>query len=111
LDSTEEEQEGERLEARVRRALTDPSSVERFGGLSLGESSHLVDVVRLQGPEPGRQGQAYLLAERGRLTLPVWVDHVGSAGTRYVTGDLVEGPLVEPDRSLLSRIEPKESRR
>ena len=37
-------------------------------------------------------------AERGRLTLPVWVDHVGSAGTRYVTGDLDESPAARARR-------------
>jgi CRISPR-associated protein Cas5t len=49
-----------------------------------------------------------LLAERGRLTLPVWVDHVGSVGTRYVTGNLVpDWPFDQiPDRTQMPRIEP-----
>src|SRR5437763_4833672 len=46
LDSSEEVAGAERLEARVARALDQPSSIERFGGLSLGESTHLVDEVR-----------------------------------------------------------------
>ena len=41
------------------------------------------------------------------MTLPVWVDHVGSAGTNYVTGDLVAGPVIELDR--LPKIESKGS--
>jgi CRISPR-associated protein Cas5t len=86
------------LEHRVRDSLANPAGVHRFGGLSLGESTHLVDEVnlldtylhskRFQRRQLQPLGQAFLLAERGRLTLPVWVDHVGSAGTRYVTGDL-----------------------
>ena len=98
LDSAEETSDI-RLEARVRKALADPGSVSRFGGLSLGESTHLVDEVspvetvelRLRS----RSGRAFLKAERGRLTLPVWVDHVGSSGTRYETGNLVESPVME----------------
>jgi CRISPR-associated protein Cas5t len=50
-----------------------------------------------------------LEAPRGRLTLPVLVDHVGSAATRYVTGDLVEVPLEPPTRERMPRIQPKES--
>jgi CRISPR-associated protein Cas5t len=118
LDSTQEREGASTLEARVGRALDDPKSVARFGGLSLGESTHLVDEVqrlerylggkayaRRQSPVKGR---AFLLAERGRLTLPVWVDHVGSAGTRYVTGNLVPDWPIEksPERDAMPRIEP-----
>lgn len=99
-----------RLEDRVRKALADPTSVQRFGGLALGESTHLVDEVfdfdRVASRHVGRTGQFFLLAARGRLTLPVWVDHVGSAGTRYVTGDLISQPLTSPSPDLLPRIEP-----
>jgi CRISPR-associated protein Cas5t len=100
LDSAAEQDHGPTLEERAGAALANPGSVTRFGGLSLGESTHLVDEV---GPleaylrsrhcrqrEPMPRGRAFLLADKGRLTLPVWVDHVGSAGTRYVTGDLCE---------------------
>lgn len=96
LDSAGEAGPAPALEDRVRAALTDPAGVTRWGGLSLGESTHLVDEVCLwdrvkDRPEHrDRRGRAFLTADRGRLTLPVWVDHVGSAGTRYATGDLVE---------------------
>src|SRR5262245_28561503 len=40
-DSAEESEAG--LESRVQKALAKPTSVSRFGGLSLGESTHLVD--------------------------------------------------------------------
>jgi CRISPR-associated protein Cas5t len=71
LDSSGEGAGGEALESRVTRALAAPATVERFGGLSLGESTHLVDSVKAFAPDPGRSGRAFLLAERGRLTLPV----------------------------------------
>src|SRR5437588_6548699 len=41
LDSSNESDGG--LEARVRQALTKPQTISRFGGLCLGESTHLVD--------------------------------------------------------------------
>ncbi len=106
LDSTDELESN--LEDRVLKALDRPASICRFGGLSLGESTHLVDEVlpiqRLASRLDQRHGQAYLLAERGRLTLPVWVDHVGSRGTRYVTGNLEEGPLLPPPRERMPQI-------
>jgi CRISPR-associated protein Cas5t len=108
LDSGQERWPGERLEARVERALTNPASISRFGGLCLGESTHLVDSVRRFVPDERRLGRAFFLADRGRLTLPVWVDHVGSAGTRQVTGDLVETPLTPPPVEHMPRIEPPE---
>lgn len=108
IDSHEEAGD-ERLEDRVRTCLANPASISRFGGLALGESTHLVDEVSLlENAAPrlvSRAGRAFLLAERGRLTLPVWVDHVGSAGTRYVTGDLeAVAPLAIPDQDRMPRI-------
>jgi CRISPR-associated protein Cas5t len=106
LDSDDETGGGEGLEVRVRRALDVPASVDRFGGLCLGESTHLVDRVDPFVPDPTRLGFAFLQADRGSLTLPVWVDHVGSAGTRHVTGNLVERPLTEPPREQMALIRP-----
>jgi CRISPR-associated protein Cas5t len=109
VDSSEEDGQ---LENRIQRALAEPATVVRFGGLSLGESTHLVDEVsRFERAQPrlaGRTGRAFLLAPKGRLTLPVWVDHVGSAGTRYVTGDLVSDWPVSraPEVQRMPRIEP-----
>jgi CRISPR-associated protein Cas5t len=120
LDSSGEREQGSSLERRVRDALANPAGVTRFGGLSLGESTHLVDEVtslerylqtqRFQRQQPGPLGQAFLLAERGRLTLPVWVDHIGSAGTRHVTGDLQRDWPIDrvPDISAMPSIEPPE---
>ena len=40
------------------------------------------------------------------MTLPVWVDHVGSAGTRYVVGDLADTHLKPPSLERMPVIEP-----
>ena len=113
LDSTEEENGEPRLEQRVEQALANPASVTRYGGLCLGESTHLVDEVRrfpMPGRQPldeGRRGRAFVVEPGGRLALPVWVDHVGSAGTRHVTGNLVECEAHSPPRvEQMPKIEP-----
>jgi CRISPR-associated protein Cas5t len=115
LDSAEEMTSDDRLEDRVRVAL-DPnqrSSVSRFGGLSLGESAHMVDSVSMLDDVRRQSLSQHLLRTfelhpQGALTLPVWVDHVGSRGTRYATGSLMERrwpevpateriPMIRPD--------------
>lgn len=115
LDSTDEaHNSGASLESRVREALTAPINVARFGGLSLGESTHLVDEVclfeerlSLRLGTRTKSADIFLATARGRLILPVWVDHVGSAGTNYVTGDLLSRPLTPPDTNWMPQIEPK----
>jgi CRISPR-associated protein Cas5t len=97
------------LERRVFSVVVekDYESIRRFGGLSLGESTHLVnEVCRFAGDDAGT-GQAFLLNVCGRLTLPVWVDHVGSAGTNYATGDLKSCPLIAPPLEAMPLICPK----
>jgi CRISPR-associated protein Cas5t len=110
LDSSDETSDGPKLEERVRQAL-DPAqreSINRFGGLSLGESTHLVNSVSLmdQMRNPTETCRLYLLDSAGRLTLPVWVDHVGSAGTVYVVGNLQPSNLSAPAVSALPKILP-----
>lgn len=100
LDSAEETEAPPKLEERVGVAL-DPArrhTVSRFGGLSLGESTHLVDSVSPLAPMGHITGgcRLFLVAERGRVTLPVWVDHVGSAGTRHAVGDLIQRENLDP---------------
>lgn len=94
------------LEDRVRTALASPSTVTRFGGLSLGESTHLVDEVRLVRDGDNAEARTFLRRPQGRITLPVWVDHVGSADTRYETGDLVTGLLAPPTAAEMPTIQP-----
>jgi CRISPR-associated protein Cas5t len=97
------------LESRVVTALSHPSGISRFGGLSLGESSHLVDEVCLLSGDSvwlGQSVEQFVASDRGRLTLPVWVDHVGSAGTRYVTGSLQSSVVNPPPRETMAVISP-----
>ena len=94
IDSSDEGDMKESLESRLKTALSpsERGSIERFGGLSLGESTHLVDEVslieRIDVDANSDNVRLFVVRDRGRYTLPVWVDHVGSAGTRYATGDL-----------------------
>jgi CRISPR-associated protein Cas5t len=71
------EHAGTSLASRVQEALQLPSSVSRFGGLSLGESTHLVDEITMLNVE-ALKGQLLKAEDEGDLSLPIWPDHVGS---------------------------------
>jgi CRISPR-associated protein Cas5t len=76
------------LAERVNHALDNPAKISRFGGLSLGESTHLVnDISRLDSSDCG--AQLLLADEDGDQSLPVWPDHVGSK-TRWAQYRLVD---------------------
>lgn len=100
LDSSDEIQSSTKLESRVESALVNPHVVQRFGGLSLGESTHLInDVWRLPNERLSSVVQIFIDDSSGDITLPVFVDHVGSSGTTYVVGRLVDRT------SVLTRLE------
>jgi CRISPR-associated protein Cas5t len=65
------------LTKRIQNSLDDPSTVNRFSGLCLGESTHLVDDVKLLRDLPGGFCQFLLNDDDGDLSLPIWADHVG----------------------------------
>jgi CRISPR-associated protein Cas5t len=116
LDSTDEVAANHHtLEKRVRDAFERPESVERFGGLSLGESTHLINEVSiLDAPERfpvwDSPVDTFVQHKRGRMTLPVWVDHVGSAGTRYATGNLESAQILQvPELATMPQISPESS--
>jgi CRISPR-associated protein Cas5t len=72
------------LPERVQKALENPATINRFGGLCLGESRDLVNSVTLLCEQDKQQKLSWLIQdEDGLLTLPYWVDHVGSQGTRW----------------------------
>ncbi|MBE9125497.1 MULTISPECIES: type I-MYXAN CRISPR-associated protein Cas5/Cmx5/DevS [unclassified Coleofasciculus] len=79
-----------RLSERLRDAIANPETVNRFGGLSLGESRDLINAINLL-PENyhGESLQWLVQQEDGLLTLPSWVDHVGSQGTRWARFQLL----------------------
>jgi CRISPR-associated protein Cas5t len=86
------------LSERVAAALAQPSGINRFGGLSLGESTHLIDELRMLSPADHGDGRMLLGDVEGDLALPVWPDHVGAAGTRWGQYRLVPAAVgAEPD--------------
>jgi CRISPR-associated protein Cas5t len=111
VDSAEESGRDESLEERVRMAL-DPkrrAQVNRFGGWSLGESTHLIDEVlpidrAAEWTDTPDDATAFLVEPTGNLSLPVWVDHVGSAGTQNALGRLTRCGLSPPPNDRLPQI-------
>ncbi len=69
------------LASRVEQAMQHPSTISRFGGLSLGESTHLVNDITILDQKVVR-GRQLMAEDEGDLSLPIWPDHVGS-GTRW----------------------------
>lgn len=109
LDSSAEQGGSPTLETRVCQALDIEvrGSITRYGGLGLGESTHLVDTVSLltdglrqhlveRFVTAGGAPRTYLRDETGLLGLPVWVDHVGSADTVYEVGSLTPSEKLDP---------------
>lgn len=76
----QEQGPGPCLSERVAAALADPGSVRRFGGLALGESTHLVDELRALCPGDLPGARPLVADPLGDLVLPVWPNHVGSRG-------------------------------
>lgn len=90
IDSLGEEVKPTLVE-RVYQARTNPAGVKRFGCLYLGESSDLVNLVKLASEKYLKQAKRWLVKDdRGNMTLPYWVDHVGSRGTRWLRYSLIE---------------------
>ena len=84
------------LSARVASTIANPGGTSRFGGLSLGESTHLVDEVRSYRASDGGRVRMLLRRAPGTLSLPVWVDHVGSSGTVWEQFVIEAVPLGNP---------------
>jgi CRISPR-associated protein Cas5t len=87
----EHECNGQPLIDRIRASLDQRGLVARFGGLSLGESTHLVDEVSLLNQQ-GASGKLLVAEDDGDLSLPIWPDHVGSV-TRWGQYRLKESNL------------------
>lgn len=70
------------LARRVRNAFENPAQINRFGGLCLGESTYLVDEIKLLetvNAAAFSNSQMLLAEDEGDLSLPIWADHVGAA--------------------------------
>lgn len=79
IDSDEETATFKLIE-RIGIALSTPSQITRFGGLSLGESWALVNGIR---PYKEADGVIRWLVKdkRGLISLPVWIDRKTTRGT------------------------------
>ncbi|HKM55538.1 MAG TPA: type I-MYXAN CRISPR-associated protein Cas5/Cmx5/DevS [Isosphaeraceae bacterium] len=82
LDSSLES-EKPTLEERAAEALDKPESIERSGVVCLGLSDDLVNRIARWNPSPGQPVDWVVVDSKGQSELPVWVDHVGSAATRW----------------------------
>ena len=90
VDSTQEKpdedgiskDDGRNLEQRIVEAIRFPASVDRYGVLCLGLSDDAVNDVSLRDSIDG-EWHLLLPSNTGTMELPVWVDHVGAANTRW----------------------------
>jgi len=73
------EKEESSLAHRVKESLENPSKVNRFGGLALGESTHLINEVSFLEKMEMNSCQILLNSDDGDLSLPIWADHVSSS--------------------------------
>jgi CRISPR-associated protein Cas5t len=76
-------EEAPSLAERLDQVMEKPARASRFGALSLGESTHLVDDLRRLREEDGAGGRLLVQADDGDLSLPVWADHVSSTRTSW----------------------------
>lgn len=95
---------------RIQSAYQDPSLVSRYGGLSCGESHNLVDdlsvVSSTQIALEHKSNSLWVVSPDpdGEWSVPVWVDHIGSAATRWArvkfslgdVQDMLPGLVVRP---------------
>jgi CRISPR-associated protein Cas5t len=86
-----------RLENRLAIALDEPGQVNRTGILYLGLSDDIVNSVRRLASGWDYPDARWLITDSsGPFELPVWVDHVGSANTRWRRFSLVEASMTHP---------------
>lgn len=90
IDSSEETATITLIE-RIAIALSTPSQISRFGGLSLGESWSLVNGVRAYRESDG-EVRWLVKDNRGLIGLPIWIDRSTTQGTfqRFHLGEFSE---------------------
>lgn len=93
IDSSNELAQKDTLELRVENALNNPKDVQRRGVLCLGLSDDLVNSVSLCARFDGPWHRLFP-CDTGTMELPVWVDHVGAAHTRWQRFEFEESAAV-----------------
>ena len=78
IDSSEDTSN---LESKIIEALTSSEKIERFGGLSLGESRDLIDDIQII-KKPSESLQWLTHNKKGKIKLPITVDYFGSKNTK-----------------------------
>jgi CRISPR-associated protein Cas5t len=73
---------GQVLEERIVEAINSPENVSRYGVLCLGLSDDAVNSMNLCESVEGNWHHL-LPSNTGTTELPIWVDHVGAAKTRW----------------------------
>jgi CRISPR-associated protein Cas5t len=79
IDSSEEKATV-KLTERVEIALSTPSQITRFGGLSLGESWAMINGIRTYRETDGKI-RWLKKDDRGLISLPVWINRTTTQGT------------------------------
>jgi CRISPR-associated protein Cas5t len=85
-----------KLSERTAIALSSPSQILRFGGLSLGESWSMINGIRNYRETDG--AIRWLVKDtRGLISLPVWINRTTGQGTfqRFSLGEFDSNCLVE----------------
>ena len=73
-----------------------PNVVDRYGALSFGESTFLVDEIAVCDSSPCT-GTSLCPDETGSLTLPIWVDYKDPFKTRLRRFSVVKRVFTESD--------------
>jgi CRISPR-associated protein Cas5t len=93
-----EERDKPSLGDRLIQAFNNPSSVDRFSALCLGESRDLVNSVDLITEiDPNLPLKFLIQDEYGYLSLPYWADHVSSKNTHWLKYSLASTQQYPPD--------------
>lgn len=85
--------DGSKLEDRIVGALHSPASVSRYGVLCLGLSDDAINDVSLC-EKPDGEWHRLIRSEAGTIELPVRVDHIGAAKTRWQRYELEPKALI-----------------
>ncbi len=103
VDSSQESQNHPTLESRLVEALQHPERIERQGIVSLGLSDDAVNDISLVDSIAG-EWHWLTPSDKGKIELPVWVDHVGSIDTRWQRYDFEQNSSILIEEAARERL-------